>query len=177
MPLSLHEISIPVFLRGFESLSHVLEKGRAFADGNGIPQAELTAARLFPDMLPLTGQIQRASDTAKFVPVRVAGVENVPMADDEVTFADMQARIDATVAFLRAVPAGMMNAGEDREIVIRTRRAELAYRGTDYVLHYALPNFHFHLTTAYGILRHKGVPLSKSDFLGGGRQQERRAGS
>ncbi len=169
MALSLYEISIPVFLRGFASLSHVLDKGRAFADENAMPHAELTEARLYPDMLPLTGQIQRASDTAKFFAVRLGAAENVAMPDTEATFADMQARIAATVAFLKAAPAPAIDAAEAVEVVVKTRRAELTYTGTTYLLDFALPNFFFHVTTAYDILRHKGVPLSKVDFLGGGR--------
>lgn len=169
MPLTLYEITIPVFIRSFGSLRAILEKGRAFADEKGISHDELTAARLFPDMLPLTGQIQRASDTAKFVPVRVGGVGNLPMPDTEVTFADMQARIAATVAFLEGAPAAAIDAGEDRQVVVKTRSNELHFRGADYVLQFALPNFFFHVATAYGILRNKGVPVGKMDFLAGGR--------
>ncbi len=170
MSLSLYEVSVPVFLRGLRSLSHILQKGQVFADENGLSHAALTEARLFEDMLPLTGQVQRASDTAKFVPVRVAGVENVAMPDNEVTFADMQARIRATVDFLEATPREAMDAGAANEVVIKTRRGELRYDGANYVLQFALPNFFFHVTTAYDILRHTGVPLSKADYIGGGGQ-------
>ena len=169
MTVSLYDLSVPVFLRGFASLAHILERGRAYAEEKGMPFAELTEARLIGDMLPLTGQIQRASDTAKFVPVRMAGVENVAMADTEVTFDDMQARIRKTVDFLQAVPASGFVGAEGRDVVVKTRNGELTYRGASYILEFALPNFFFHVTTAYDILRHKGVPLSKRDYLGGGR--------
>jgi hypothetical protein len=169
MPLSLYDISVPVLLRGLSNLSYVLEKGRAFADENGMAHTELTEARLIADMLPLTGQIQRASDSAKFVPVRVGGVENLAMPDTEVTFADMQARIDTTIAFLKAAPADAISAGEDRAVVIKTRGGEQHFTGTNYVLQFALPNFFFHVTTAYAILRHKGVPVGKMDFIAGKR--------
>ena len=168
MPLTLYEITIPVFVRSFGSLRAILEKGRAFADEKGISHDELTAARLFPDMLPLTGQIQRASDTARFVAVRVAGAEPVSMADEEKSFDDMQARIAATVEYLNRVPASSFDGTEGKEVTVQTRRGELRYTGVTYALQYALPNFFFHVTTAYDILRHKGVPLSKPDFLRGG---------
>ncbi|MBX3529918.1 MAG: DUF1993 domain-containing protein [Rhizobiaceae bacterium] len=167
MSISLYEISIPVFLRGLANLSYVLEKGAAFADEKGMSHAELTEARLFPDMLPLTGQIQRASDTAKFVPVRVGGVENLPMPDNEVTFADMQARVATTVDFLKAMPADAFNGADDREVIVKGRTGDRVYTGRSYLLDFALPNFFFHTTTAYGILRHKGVPVGKMDFLRG----------
>jgi hypothetical protein len=169
MSLSLYEISIPVMLRSLANLSYILEKGQAFADEKGMPQAELTEARLFPDMLPLTGQIQRASDSAKFVPVRVGGVENVPFPDTEVTFADMQARIATTEKFLKAMPKAAMDGAETREVIVKGRTGDRVYTGASYVLDFALPNFFFHVTTAYAILRHKGVPVGKMDFLAGRR--------
>lgn len=167
MPLSLYEVSIPVMLRGLANLSWLLEKGSAFADEKGMPHAELTEARLIADMLPLTGQIQRASDTAKFVPVRVGGVENLPMPDTEVSFADMQARIATTEKFLKAMPRSAMDGAETREVIVKGRTGDRVYTGASYVLEFALPNFFFHVTTAYGILRHKGVPVGKMDFLRG----------
>lgn len=168
MPVSLYDITVPVFIRSFGNLRAILEKGRAFADGKGMTHEELTAARLFPDMLPLTGQIQRASDTARFVAVRVAGAEAVSMADEERSFDDMQARIAATVDYLQKVDAASFDGTEGREVVMKTRTGELRFTGTSYILQFALPNFYFHLTTAYDILRHKGVPLTKPDFLRGG---------
>jgi len=166
MSLTLYDISIPVFLRAFDNLTEILKKGEAFADENGIPHAQLLEARLYEDMLPLTGQIQRASDSAKFVPIRVGGVENLPMADEETTFADLHARIRKTADFLKAVdPAGMADK-EDIEVVIKTRSGSTTFNGKSYVLNFALPNFFFHVTTAYAILRHKGVPVGKLDFIG-----------
>lgn len=166
MSLTLYDISIPVFLRAFDNLTEILKKGEAFADEKGIPHAQLLEARLYEDMLPLTGQIQRASDSAKFVPIRVGGVENLPMADEETTFADLHARIRKTADFLKAVdPAGMADK-EDIEVVIKTRSGSTTFNGKSYVLNFALPNFFFHVTTAYAILRHKGVPVGKLDFIG-----------
>jgi len=166
MSLSLYDITVPVFLRAFGNLTEILKKGEAFADGNGIAHKELLEARLIGDMLPLTGQIQRASDTAKFVPVRIGQIENMPMADDEATFADLHARIEKTVAFLKSVDPASMADREDAEIVVKNRSGSTTYTGRSYVLGFALPNFYFHVTTAYAILRHKGVPVGKMDYLG-----------
>ncbi|YBV95291.1 DUF1993 domain-containing protein [Phyllobacteriaceae bacterium JZ32] len=166
MSLSLYDVSVPVFLRAFANLTEILEKGRAFADEKGMPHAELLEARLFADMAPLTAQIQRASDTAKFVPVRVGGVGNVAMEDNEASFDDLQARIAKTVAFLKAVPAKAMEGRDDVVVELRTGQGSKSFAARDYVLGFAIPNFFFHVTTAYALLRHKGVPLGKMDYIG-----------
>jgi hypothetical protein len=166
MSLSLYDVTVPAFLRGFANLTDILKKGEAFADEKGLAHKELLEARLFEDMLPLTGQIQRASDAAKFVAVRVGQVENLPMADEEVTFADLHARIDKTFAFLKSVDPASMVGREDAEVVVKTRSGETRFTSTGYVLGFALPNFYFHVSTAYAILRHKGVPIGKMDYLG-----------
>jgi hypothetical protein len=166
MSLSLYDISVPAFLRGFANLTEILKKGEAFADEKGIAHKELLEARLIEDMLPLTGQIQRASDAAKFVPVRLGAAENVPMADEEVTFADLHARIGKTVDFLKAVVPAAMADREEIDVVVKSRSGETHFTGKNYVLGFALPNFYFHTTTAYAILRHKGVPVGKLDYLG-----------
>jgi hypothetical protein len=166
MSLTLYDISVPVFLRALSNLDEILKKGEAFADEKGIPHAELLQARLIEDMLPLTGQVQRASDSAKFVPVRVGGVDNLPMADEEASFADLHARIRKTADFLRQVDPEVMADKEQVEVVIKTRAGSTTFSGRSYVLNFALPNFYFHVTTAYAILRHKGVPIGKMDFIG-----------
>lgn len=166
MSLSLYEVTVPVFIRAFGNLSENLEKGRAFADGNNLAHAELLEARLFPDMAPLTAQIQRASDAAKLAAVRVGQVETVAMADNETSFDELQARIAATVAFLKSVPSDSMDGREQAEVVVTTPSNSLTFTARDYVLGFAIPNFFFHVTTAYALLRHKGVPLGKLDFLG-----------
>lgn len=166
MSLSLYDITVPVFIRAFGNLTEILKKGEAFADEKGIAPRELLETRLIDDMYPLTAQIQRASDTAKFVPVRVGRIENLPMADEEVTFADLHARIDKTVAFLKSVDPASMADREDAEVVVKTRSSSTTFTGKSYVLGFALPNFYFHVTTAYAILRHKGVPVGKMDYIG-----------
>ena len=175
MPLSLYEISVPVFIRGFGNMSAFLEKGRAFADDNGMPHSTLLQARLFEDMGPLTAQIQRASDAAKLACVRVAQVAPVAMEDNEASFDELQARIAATVAFLDTVPADAMDGREAAEVVLQTRNGSLNFTATDYLLSFAIPNFFFHITTAYDLLRHNGVPLGKMDYLNGDGRSPTRA--
>ncbi len=166
MAIPLYELTVPVFSRGFRTLSEILRKGEAHAEAQGWDPAVLTAARLIDDMAPLTAQIQRASDTAKGCVVRLGGAENVPFEDNEVTFADMHHRIDATLAFLANAKAEPMNAAEDHHVSVVTRTRTMNFTGRSYVLTFALPNFFFHVTTAYALLRQRGVPIGKMDFLG-----------
>lgn len=167
MTTQLYDLTVPAFLRGFHAMSGFLAKGEAFATEKGIDPAELLTARLIEDMAPLTGQVQRASDAAKFVAVRLGGVENVPMADEEASFAELQERIAKTVAFLKAVPREAIDGKEGATVTITTPRTSFEFTGIDYATNFALPNFYFHVTTAYALLRHKGVPIGKMDFLGG----------
>jgi uncharacterized protein len=167
MPLSLYDISVPVFIRGFGNMSTFLEKGRAHADDNGIAHSKLLEARLFDDMAPLTAQIQRASDAAKLALVRVAQVVPLAMEDNEASFDELQARIAATVEFLKNVPENAMDGREAAEVILPTRNGSLTFTAQDYLLAFAIPNFFFHVTTAYDILRHSGVPLGKMDYLNG----------
>ncbi len=166
MSLSLYDASIPVFIRALESMSKFLEKARAFADQNAIPHATLLEARLYEDMAPLTSQIQFASDTAKFTAARMGQLDAPKMADNEATFDELQARIAATIAFLKTVPTDSMDGREDAEIILPTPNRSITFRGKAYVLEFAIPNFFFHVTTAYALLRMKGVPVGKLDYLG-----------
>jgi len=167
MALSLYDASIPLFIRAFGNLSAILEKGRAFADEKGMPLGELLEARLIEDMAPLTAQVQRCSDTAKGVAVRVGQVPTIAMADTETTFEELQARIAATVEFLKTVPAASFDGREEATVTLPTPNGDIPFVAKDYVLGFALPNFFFHLTTAYALLRMKGVPVGKLDYLGG----------
>jgi hypothetical protein len=166
MALSLYDVSIPPVIKGLRNLAGILERGRAYADEAGIDHAKLLEARLFTDMQPLTGQIQRASDTAKLMAVRVGGVANVPMADTETTFDDLQKRIAATIAFLESVPAKAFDSKDEAEVMLPAGGVQRRYTGQTYVLEFALPNFFFHVTTAYDLLRHNGVPVGKRNYLG-----------
>lgn len=166
MTISLYDLTVPVFIRNLTNLSAILAKGEAFAAEKGIDPAELVTARLFEDMAPLSGQIQRASDTAKFAVVRLGGIDNVAMADEETTFADLHARIDKTIALLESVPREAIDGKEDAAVTLQTPNRTTEFTGQSYALGFVLPNFYFHVTTAYAILRHKGVPIGKRDFLG-----------
>ncbi|MGO1072668.1 DUF1993 domain-containing protein [Lysobacter sp. CA199] len=167
MSLSLYEISVPAFSRGLDVLSHLLDKGAAYAEENGIELAVLIGGRLAPDMYTLIGQVQSASDAAKFGAARLAGIAPPSFPDTETTLDELRARIAKTGEFLKSIAPESMDGQEEREIVIRPGGRELKFTARDYIRGFVLPNFYFHLTTAYGILRHQGVPLGKMDFLRG----------
>lgn len=167
MATQLYDLSVPAFVRGFAAMDAILGKGRAWADEQNLPHDTLLSARLYEDMAPLTGQVQRASDAAKFAIARLAGIEAPSMPDTEASFAELSARIAATVAFIQSVPRDQIDGQEDRAIEVKTPRRSFDFIGRPYLLGFALPNFYFHLATAYGILRHNGVPVGKMDYLGG----------
>ncbi|RYD45903.1 MAG: DUF1993 domain-containing protein, partial [Sphingomonadales bacterium] len=133
MATELYDISVPAFLRGFAAMSAFLEKGRAWADENGVPHEELLSARIFEDMAPLTSQIQRVSDGAKLAAARLAGVDAPAMPDTEASFDELQARIAATVDFLKSVPRDKIDGREDAEIVVKLPSNELKFTGRSYV--------------------------------------------
>jgi hypothetical protein len=166
MAITLYDITVPVFVRGLDQLAAILAKGRAHADAERLPHGELLNARLAPDMLTLTGQVQRASDTAKFTMVRVGEVENERFADDEQSFDDLESRIARTRAFLSAVPRAALDGREEAVISATIGRMPVTLPGRRYVLAFALPNFFFHVTTTYDLLRRGGVPLGKMDYIG-----------
>lgn len=166
MALSLYEISVPALIRGLENLSRQIDKAAAFAGEQGIDSNEFVQTRLAPDMLNLAGQVQRASDTAKFGGARLSQGQAPSFADEEASLDDLKARIANTVDYLRSVPADAIAGGEKREIRFKAGPRELQFVAEDYVRDFLLPNFYFHLTTAYGLLRHRGVPLGKLDYLG-----------
>lgn len=166
MALSLYETSVPALIRGLENLSRQIDKAVAHACEHSVDDAEYVQARLAPDMLTLAGQVQRASDTAKFAGARLSQSQAPNFADEEVTLDDLKVRIAKTIDYLQGVQADSVNGGEKREIRFKAGPRELSFIGEDYVRNFVLPNFYFHLTTAYGLLRHKGVPLGKLDYLG-----------
>ncbi|WP_191059691.1 DUF1993 domain-containing protein [Geminicoccus harenae] len=167
MSLSIYEASVPVFIHGMRNLQAILAKAEAHAGDRGDPPSVLIEARLAPDMFPLNQQVQRVSDTAKGAAARLAGQEVPSFPDTETTFPELQERLAKTIAYLESVPAEQVEAGERREIVLRPRGGELHFDGKTYLLSFALPNFFFHVTTAYAILREQGVPIGKMDYLGG----------
>ena len=163
---ALYDVSIPAFVRGLKNLSVMLEKGEAFATEQGFDPSELLNTRLIDDMAPLTRQVQMTTDTAKFLAVRVGQVENDPWADDESSYADVQARVAKAIAFLQNVSADGFEGREDAKVVLTTPSGDIPFTGSNYVHGFAIPNFYFHLSMAYALLRMKGVPLGKLDFLG-----------
>lgn len=165
--LSMYQASVPVFLRALGNLRRVLEKGEAHAREQGYESTVLLQSRLYPDMLPLVRQVQIATDTAKFGAARLTGVESPRFEDVETTFAELFTRLDAVSAYLGTFEESAFEGSEDRAVTLSTRsRGDLTFNGRGYLLGFALPNLFFHVTTAYAILRHNGVPLGKLDYLG-----------
>lgn len=165
---SLYQISVPVLIRGLGQLSYIIEKGENYATTNGIPKEDLLSAKLIDDMQGLIYQVQRVSDTAKGLAVRIAGTEPVAMPDNEKNFEDLQARIAKTIKVLEGVSKSSVDDKENSTVTYKRPSSEIHYTGTSYVLEFVLPNFFFHITAAYAILRHKGVPIGKLDYLGPG---------
>ncbi|OCK85642.1 hypothetical protein K432DRAFT_377413 [Lepidopterella palustris CBS 459.81] len=166
MPVSLYTLSVPVFIKHLNILNNLLTKGEEYATANNIPLSELLETRLAPDMAAFPFQIQRVSDTAKGAVIRVAGVENVSFEDTETTFPELHARIEKTIDFLKGMDESAFEGKDGQEVVFKTRNAELKFTSEQFLLQHALPNFFFHVTTAYAILRHKGVPIGKTDYMG-----------
>lgn len=166
MSLSMYEASIPVFIQGLNNLSAILTKAERSAEARKIDPSVLVNARLAPDMFPLSRQIQIVSDTAKGAGARLSGVDVPSYADTETSFAELQARITKTIGFLQTVKADKVNGSEERDIHLKIGGREMRFQGQAYLLHFVLPNFYFHLTVAYSILRHNGVDVGKTDFLG-----------
>jgi len=167
MTISMYATSIPLFRQMLNSLNDILAKAEAHASEKKIEPDTLLQARLFPDMFPLVRQVQIAADFAKSVPARLAGVEVPAYEDAEQSFADLHARIAKTLSFLDGLTPAQIDGSETREIVLRPGTPkEKKFIGQSYLLHYGLPQFFFHVTTAYAILRHNGIELGKRDFMG-----------
>lgn len=166
MSLSIYQISVPVFIRMLGNLSAILAKAEAHAQAKNIDPSVFLNARLAPDMFALTRQVQIACDAAKGCGGRLAGVDIPSFADEEKSFADLQARIAKTVDFLKGLKPEQFEGAENRDITIKTPSRELHFKGLDFLLHFANANFYFHVTTTYAILRHNGVEVGKMDFLG-----------
>lgn len=166
MSLTMYQASIPVFVRMLGNLSAILDKAAAHAETKKIDPAIFVNARLAPDMFPLSRQVQIATDMVKGCAARLAGIEVPSYEDNETTFADLQERINKTIAFLQSVSASQIDGSEDRKITLKFGSKELNFLGQVYLLDFVLPNFHFHLTTTYAILRHNGVEIGKKDYVG-----------
>jgi hypothetical protein len=166
MNISMYQASVPRFVNILGNLSNILDKAQAHVGAKKLDPAVLTTYRLFPDMLPMMKQIQIACDTAKGAVARLAGVEIPVYEDNEKTLVDLKARVAKTIAFIQALTPGQIDGTEDKEIVIKRGDKETHYKGMQFLLGHALPNFYFHVTTAYNILRHNGIEIGKRDYLG-----------
>jgi len=162
----MYQASTPRFVNILRNLSAILEKAEAHCTAKKIDPSALTTYRFFPDMFPFTRQVQIACDSAKGAVARLAGVDIPKHEDTEQTFADLKVRIAKTIDFLESVPASKVDGSEEKEIVLQMRSGERRFKGMQYLLGHAYPNFYFHVTTAYNILRHNGVEVGKADFIG-----------
>lgn len=163
---SMYSFSVPVFQRGLQNLSAYLDLIETYAAEKGVEPSELIAARLIDDMLPLSGQYQRASDTAKLTISRLAGIDAPRFEDSETTIADLRERLKKTQDFLATVTSAAMEGSDTREVTISPGGNKTVFKGEDYLAKFALPNFFFHVTTAHAILRSRGLPVGKTTYLG-----------
>ena len=165
MSISMYQASIPHFILMLGNLSSILDKTDAHAKAKNIDQVVFVNARLAPDMYPLGRQIQIAADMAKACAARLAGIDVPRHEDNEMTFADLKARIAKTITFLQSVNVDQINGSDGRMVTITMHDKEAVYSGQHYLLDIIIPHFYFHVTTAYAILRHQGVELGKSDYI------------
>jgi len=166
MNISMYQASAPRFANMLNNLAGILDKAAAHAGARKIDPQVLLGSRLYPDMFPLARQVQIACDNAKGAVARLAGIEVPKHEDTEQTFGELKLRIAKTVAFVDSIGPAQIDGSEDREIRLKLGKREVAWKGMQYLLGFALPNFYFHVLTAYAILRHNGVELGKQDYIG-----------
>jgi hypothetical protein len=166
MSVSLFDVSIPIFTRSLTNLAAILDKATAFAEQKKVDPKAFPATRLIVDMLPLSAQIQIACDTAKGAAARLAGVEIPKFEDTETTVAELKARVVKTLEFIATIKPEQLQGAETREVSLKFPQRTLSFNGLTYVTQFVLPNFFFHMTMAYALLRKNGVELGKPDFLG-----------
>jgi hypothetical protein len=167
MKISMYALSHDVFKKSLGQLQHVMEKGIANAKARNFDTSVLVGARLAPDMLPFSKQIQLTSDFAKNSMARLAGIDPPKFEDNETTMEELLARVKKTLEYIDTVPATALEGSETRDIRIPLRDRTVEFKGLQFLQHWALPNFFFHFVTAYNVLRHNGVDIGKRDFLGG----------
>jgi len=166
MAISMYQVSVPRFIHMLGNLSKIFDKADAYAEAKKLDPSVLPSARLYPDMLPLTAQVQIACDGAKGAAARMAGIDIPAFEDNEKTLDDLKARIARTVAFLGTIKAQQVDGSEAKDLVIKVGGKDTHYTAMTFLLGRAIPNFYFHVTTAYDILRHNGVEIGKRDYIG-----------
>lgn len=166
MKISMYQASVPVCIKALNNLKNILKKGEQFAETKKVKPEVLLNNRLAVDMYPLLKQVQIVSDTTKGAGGRLAGIELPKFEDNEQSFSDLYTRIDKTIAFLESIKPEQVDGSEEKEIVLKFGPNEFRFDGINYLLGFVLPNLGFHMSAAYNILRHNGVALGKSDFLG-----------
>ena len=166
MNISMYQASAPRFANTLGNLSAILDKARAHAAAKKIDEQVMLSLRLYPDMFALARQVQIACDSAKGAVARLAGVEIPKHEDTEKTFDELKDRIARTLAFIATVKAAQVDGSEGKEVVLKLQGREVSFKGMQYLLGFAWPNFYFHAATAYDILRHNGVEIGKRDFIG-----------
>jgi hypothetical protein len=167
MSLSMYAATVPPLRLMLKNLSALLSKAQAHVEAKKIDPGAILGARLYPDMLNFTKQIQIASDNAKGAAARLAAVDIPKFEDNETSFAELQARIDKTVAFLDTLTEAQFEGAAERKVVLVVRERTLEFTGAEYLTTWAQPNFFFHVTTAYALLRHNGIEIGKTDYLRG----------
>jgi hypothetical protein len=166
MSVSMYDVSIPIFTLSLNNLAAILDKAATHADAKKVDSKTLPAVRLIVDMLPLSAQIQIACDTVKGAAARLAGVESPKYEDTEATIAELKARVRKTLDFIKTIKPEQLQGAESRNIELKFPSATLKFTGLNYLTHFVLPNFFFHMTMTYALLRKNGVELGKRDFLG-----------
>jgi hypothetical protein len=166
MKISMYQASAPRFAHALRNLSAILDKAQAHAEAKKLDAAVLGGMRLIADMFPLSRQVQIACDTAKGAVARLAGVEIPKHEDTEQTIPELKTRIDKTLDFIGSISAAKIDGSDEREVVMKMRGQDMKFQGAQYLLGHALPNFYFHVTTAYNILRANGVEIGKRDYIG-----------
>ena len=167
MSLSMYQASVPAYTQMLKSLSAVLKKAEAHAEAKKIDPSVFVNARLYPDMAPLSRQIQIATDQVKGGLARLAGTEPPKWEDTEITFADLQARLQKAIDFAASFKPEQIDGSETRDIVLKIGGQDMPFKGQQFLINFSLPNFYFHIVTAYDILRHNGVEIGKRDYMGG----------
>ena len=166
MPLSVYQMSSPVFVRTLTNLKNILAKGAAHAEAKKIDESAFLQARLAPDMYPLTSQVHIATDMARAGAARLTGGEPPKYEDNESTFSELIARVEKTIAYLQALPPSEFEGGDTRIITRPVRGQPKQFIGLNYLQQFIIPNLYFHTTTAYDLLRHNGVDVGKADYIG-----------